>query len=590
MACAWRIRHKLILGLGLVVAIIALLLVGTYKGLASYMSTTKTMDSKLLELQAAYELKHAIAALAGSTKADDQSGKEGDDNRSESINHKTPLELKNEFLAKASPAKAALEGYERQLRDTVERHRDPDNGYLPSQIVNSLLNDFKQLDQGIENAFADEKHPDYVFKAGVASSNGTKPRHFSAAIDTAIDNLVRRSDELLQAIYDSLTDRIKTAKEENKQSMWIVGTASVVGILLMTGLLRFFYGWVFYPVRDLERGAGRVAQGDFEHRIEVHSGDEMEDLAAAFNNMTSRLRDMYRDLARQVNERSRQLVRSERLAGVGFLAAGVAHEINNPLASIAFCSEALETRLAELIKPTPLLTGLRVKTEGAEDRHQDWDVVIKYLKMIQDEAFRCKEITERLLEFSRTGERRREQVDLGELVQSVLDMVQHLQNRKGKEIVFEQAASIRVWVNTQEIKSVVLNLIVNALDSMEEGGTLTVALRQHHELAELTFADSGCGMPAEVLENIFEPFFTRSRTGKGTGLGLTITHRIITQHGGEIEAASPGINEGSVFTVRLPMKPVDDQEPANRSPESGTKSLEDLPRDTRAGKRQREAA
>src|SRR5213079_2307091 len=93
----------------------------------------------------------------------------------------------------------------------------------------------------------------------------------------------------------------------------------------------------------------RVAQGDFEHRIEVHSGDEMQDLAAAFNDMTARLRDMYRDLAHQVNERSRQLVRSERLASVGFLAAGVAHEINNPLASIAFCSEALEGRLTGLM-------------------------------------------------------------------------------------------------------------------------------------------------------------------------------------------------------------------------------------------------
>ena len=123
-------------------------------------------------------------------------------------------------------------------------------------------------------------------------------------------------------------------------------TTSILGIVLLCGSLRFFYRWVFLPIQELERGAERVARGDFERRIEVHSGDELEDLANAFNDMTSRLREMYRDLARQVNERSRQLVRSERLAGVGFLAAGVAHEINNPLASIAFCSEALEGRLA----------------------------------------------------------------------------------------------------------------------------------------------------------------------------------------------------------------------------------------------------
>src|SRR5205085_9698956 len=95
-------------------------------------------------------------------------------------------------------------------------------------------------------------------------------------------------------------------------------------------------------------GVTRVAEGDFDHRIDVKSGDEMEELASAFNDMTCRLRDLYRDMARQINERSRQLVRSERLASVGFLAAGVAHEINNPLASIAFCSEALEAPREEI--------------------------------------------------------------------------------------------------------------------------------------------------------------------------------------------------------------------------------------------------
>ena len=105
-------------------------------------------------------------------------------------------------------------------------------------------------------------------------------------------------------------ERIDVARGHYKVSMAIVLSTSIVGVVLMAGLLRFFYCWVFYPVRDLELGAGRVAQGDFEHRIEVHSGDEMEDLADAFNNMTGRLREIYRDLNRQVNERSRQLVRS----------------------------------------------------------------------------------------------------------------------------------------------------------------------------------------------------------------------------------------------------------------------------------------
>src|SRR5207249_802812 len=134
---------------------------------------------------------------------------------------------------------------------------------------------------------------------------------------------------------------------------------------------------------------------------------------------TGRLREMYGDLEHQVNERSRQLVRSERLASVGFLAAGVAHEINNPLASIAFCSEALETRVKDLLGKSP----------------QNSEVITKYLRMIQEEAFRCKGITQRLLEFSRGSDRTRGSTDLAELVQSMLDMVQHLQNYKGRRVI-----------------------------------------------------------------------------------------------------------------------------------------------------------
>src|SRR5206468_4401318 len=137
--------------------------------------------------------------------------------------------------------------------------------------------------------------------------------------------------------------------------------------------------WVVRPLRILERGVGGVARGDFSRHIDIRSGDEIQDLADAFNEMTGRLREMYANLAQQVNERSRQLVRSERLAGVGFLAAGVAHEINNPLASIAFCSAALERRLADLFQAR------RAAVPADANDAQEREIVSKYLKMIEDE-------------------------------------------------------------------------------------------------------------------------------------------------------------------------------------------------------------
>ncbi|MBY0522066.1 MAG: HAMP domain-containing histidine kinase [Gemmataceae bacterium] len=533
MACHWRIRHKLILGLCLVVGILALLLAGTYKGLASYRDTINSIDSKLVELHHAQKLKEAL---------------------------KLPLEAKSsradgpdEILERFKPARVELVAYQGALNDTLIRHRDPNRGYNETGLVEELNKKFGDLDRAIAGIKA---NPEARPLQGSDSLLDADP-----ATRKAVFNLVLATDGLHAAIYDSLFDRITAAKSDCRTSLILVVATSVIGVLLMTSLLRFFYRWTFYPLRDLQLGVGRVAQGDFEHSIEIHSGDEMEELAAAFNDMTSRLRDMYRDLARQVNERSRQLVRSERLAGVGFLAAGVAHEINNPLASILFCSEALEARLADLLgaKPAPVTRPtLRMELRDPE-RETDREVVDKYLKMIQEQALRCKGITQRLLEFSRGGEKRREPANLADVVQSVLDMVQHLPVLKGKNIVYPPipGGKLVAWVNAQEVQSVVVNLVINALESMDEGGTLTIGLKQRDGMAEMHFTDTGCGMNDEVLENIFEPFYTRSRTGTGTGLGLSISHRVITQHGGEIEASSPGVNQGSTFLVRIPLQPVE---------------------------------
>jgi two-component system NtrC family sensor kinase len=431
-------------------------------------------------------------------------------------------------------ARQKLMEYLTQLKEFAHPGQDVPYGAEELGYVRSLDISLTELAQASPPAEVIEVNP-----TALANAPNIQP---------LLAKLKETSDDLIQVLRKQLNDKLDSAAEDYKICLWFVLGISGTGFVLMIGSLRFFYRWIFYPIRDLQLGVGKVAKGDFKHVIRIQSSDEIQDLAAAFNDMTHRLDEMYADLARQVNERSRQLVRSERLASVGFLAAGVAHEINNPLASIVFCSEALERRILDMLAQIP------ASSTAAEESK----VITKYLKMIQQESLRCKEITARLLEFSRGGERRREPTDLGELIQSVLDMVQHLQNRRGKDLLFNPPEQIIALVNGQEIKSVIVNLVVNALDSMEEGGTLEINLGIRDGLAEIVFKDTGCGMSSEVLENIFEPFYTRSRTGKGTGLGLSICHRIITQHQGEIEAASAGPNRGSTFTVRLPLQPADE--------------------------------
>ncbi|HEX4590060.1 MAG TPA: ATP-binding protein, partial [Gemmataceae bacterium] len=430
--------------------------------------------------------------------------------------------------AKSKAARETVDSFSAQLHDTIERGRDVDKSDHEQKLVEDLYRELAILDTAIEQVTP---------KSGSFTGMGADDP--LAGVRAAVRKLDDSANLLCRAIYDDLYSRFGTAKREYSNSFVIVISTSVLGVLLMGGLLRFFYAWIFHPIRDLQLGVNRIARGDFSQPIELNSQDELQELAVAFNDMTARLHSTYRELSRQVHERGKQLVRSERLASVGFLAAGVAHEINNPLASIAFCAEGLQRRITDLLARAP----------------QDRETITKYLTMIQQEAFRCKQITQGLLEFSRVGEGERQPTDLGEVVQSVLDVVQHLRNCQGKKIVFCPTGQPHALANPQEVKQVILNIVVNALDSMDEGGVLTISLDETGPIVELRFADTGCGMPPEVLDKIFEPFFTANRTGKGTGLGLSISHRIVSQHGGEIEAISPGPGRGSTFVVRLPGSP-----------------------------------
>jgi len=132
-------------------------------------------------------------------------------------------------------------------------------------------------------------------------------------------------------------------------------------------------------------------------------------------------------------------------------------------------------------------------------------------------------------------------------------MIGHLGRYQGKKIELCDGPSVSAPVNGQELKQVVLNLLTNALDSLEDDGRVEIRLESRDGMAELDVVDNGCGMEADVLDRIFEPFFTRRRAGQGTGLGLSICYRIVSDHGGTIEARSPGADRGATFLVRLPL-------------------------------------
>ena len=521
MAIRWRIRHKLIFAFCLTAGIITLLLGGTLQGLWSYYLTMNSIRGNVAELKTAEELKTALAKMT----APGDLGKLLDE--PEKLHRDISLALKK-----------ILE-YEVFLRDSQSFLVLKNEDVHEKEVLAGLRSDLNAF-----QTLAEKFHEPRV----TGPSDKLSQHPILEPLRILIAKIEKESTLLRDKIHDDLDHSINDSRRHYQISLWIIVPSSGIGLLLMAGLLHSFYGWIFYPIRDLEAGVSLLARGDFNHRIEVKSGDEMESLGQAFNEMTRRLRELYTDLARQVNERSRQLVRSEKLASVGFLAAGVAHEINNPIAGIAFCAEALESRLKEL-------TLLANKSSGQQNHPCIVDFA-RYLKLIQEEAFRCKNITTKLLDFSRTTEHKREAVSLPNLVQSVLDVTAHLQNSKGKKIEIKEEQPTKAWINAEEIKSVILNLVVNGLDSMDDGGILTIIIREKDGQAELAIKDTGIGMNQEVLENIFEPFFTQNRTGKGTGLGLTISHKIIQQHGGEIEASSEGLGRGSVFTIRLPLHPM----------------------------------
>jgi signal transduction histidine kinase len=401
-----------------------------------------------------------------------------------------------------------------------------------------------------------------------------------AVLQNDLNLLVDETESLPRLLQERMAGFRNEVKGRYRTMIALAWSSLVAAIFMLGTLLWLFRKMVVKPFRGLLAGSRLVAGGDLDHRIDLGTGDEFSELANAMNSMTDRFQRTYdeleavcRDLDKEVCDRTREVVQREQLASVGFLAAGVAHEINNPLASIAWSAEALESRLHDLLHGDAAdVAAERQSIAGLDQTAADstqstlafagtvaltsdqLKSLRTNLKRIQEEAFRCKGITERLLDFSRMGDVRRSPSDLTDLIQDVVAMVGTLGQYRCKTIRFETTRPVVADVNPQQIKQVVLNLLTNALESVDKDGAVDVRVDSRGDMAHIVVSDDGCGMTSEVRENLFEPFFTRRRDGRGTGLGLSITCRIVNQHGGQITAHSDGPGLGSRLEVILPIR------------------------------------
>jgi two-component system NtrC family sensor kinase len=233
----------------------------------------------------------------------------------------------------------------------------------------------------------------------------------------------------------------------------------------------------------------------------------------------------------------RAVARAEKLAAVGRLAAGVVHEINNPLATIAACAESLEKRIQE----------------GAFGDSPDAEDLREYLGLIRDEAFRCKTITNGLLDFSRLRAGQRVPVDMTEVIKATARLVTHQHRGDNIQIVLEASAGLpSVSGDVGQLQQAVVALATNAIDAMPEGGTLTLRAIRSESRVLVQVKDTGIGIPPENMTKIFDPFFTTKDVGRGTGLGLAVCYGILSDHGGRLDVRS-SVGTGTTFTITLPV-------------------------------------
>ena len=293
----------------------------------------------------------------------------------------------------------------------------------------------------------------------------------------------------------------------------------ILGVLVAWYISRLLVG----PLYQMQQYMEKIAHGDFTPIPEAEvKSEEFYSLFRAFNRMT-----------KELEYHQEQLLQSGKIAAIGTLTAGIAHELNNPINNIMLTAEFIKEDLSQLSEK-----------EGEE--------------MIQDilvQAQRASEIVRNLLDFSRAEQPEREPLDIAQVIRDTLKLVQNQVTLSGVEIEWDLPASLPI-VNgdPKTLQQVFLNLFINAIQAMKEGGTLTIRAHPGEDGQELRVevADTGSGIDSDDVPHVFEPFFTTKEVGRGTGLGLSVSYGIVQKHGGHIEVKSKK-GEGSTFTVVLPM-------------------------------------
>lgn len=289
---------------------------------------------------------------------------------------------------------------------------------------------------------------------------------------------------------------------------------AVAGILAMP-----ISRWIAQPVKELVAANRRLAGGDMNVRVEPYGQGELALLGRSFNSMAETLSDT-----------QQELLRKDKLASMGQLAAGVAHELNNPLGTILLYSDAMYTDAAE-----------------DDPRRED-------LQMIISEAQRCKIIVADLLDFARQHEVMAEDTDLNALLEEVARKVSAQERFAQVEVVFRLDPALpTIQADSAQLQQVFINLMNNSADAIAGAGTITISTRPvAHNSVEVQVADSGSGMSPESLAKLFTPFFTTKPAGKGTGLGLAIVYGIVKMHRGQIRVESK-LGHGTTMIITLPV-------------------------------------